>query len=138
MIKQLAHLAFGVKDMKKTLVFYTEVMGFQKAFTLFDPNDDTQPWIEYVRISEGNFIEFFYSDSVTDFSKEETSYQHLCLETDDIWAFVEQMKRHNYPLDAPISMGLDNNWQCWVSDPDGNRIEIMQYGEASLQKRVNS
>ena len=135
MIKRIAHLAFGVKDMKKTLHFYTEVMGFEKAFTLYDPNDDSLPWIEYIRISDSNFIEFFYSDPSKLFSKDEVSYQHFCLETDDIQAFVKRMYDHHYPIDSPISMGLDNNWQCWVRDPDGNRIEIMQYGPNSLQLR---
>ncbi len=135
MIKRIAHLAFGVKDMKKTLHFYTEVMGFERAFTLYDPEDQTIPWIEYVRVSENNFIEFFYSDPKKSFAKDEVSYQHLCLETDDIQAFAKRMNDGSYPLDSPISMGLDHNWQCWVSDPDGNRIEIMQYGPKSLQLR---
>jgi lactoylglutathione lyase len=133
MIKRIAHLAFGVKDMKKTLHFYTEVMGFEKAFTLYDPNDSSIPWIEYIKISDSNFIEFFYSDPVNAFPKDEVSYQHFCLETDDIHAFVKRMNDYHYPIDSPISMGLDNNWQCWIKDPDGNRIEIMQYGPNSLQ-----
>ena len=135
MIKRIAHLAFGVKDMNKTLHFYTDILGFEKAFTLYDPKDNTTPWIEYVKVSEGNFIEFFYSDPKKPFSKEEVSYQHICLETDDIQAFVKRMKEKNYPLDSDLSMGLDNNWQCWVKDPDLNRIEIMQYGKDSLQLR---
>lgn len=135
MIKRIAHLAFGVKDMKKTLHFYTDIMGFEKAFTLYDPKDNKTPWIEYVKVSEGNFIEFFYSDPKKPFSKEEVSYQHICLETDDIQAFVKRMKEKNCPLDSDLSMGLDNNWQCWVKDPDSNRIEIMQYGKDSLQLR---
>lgn len=135
MIKQIAHLAFGVKDMKKTLHFYTEIMGFKKAFTLYDPNDDTLPWIEYVKIFDSNFIEFFYSGNDHQFSNDEVSYQHFCLETDDIHAFVKRMNEYDYPLDSPVSLGLDHNWQCWVRDPDGNRIEIMQYGPDSLQLR---
>ena len=135
MIKRIAHLAFGVKDMKKTLHFYTEIMGFEKAFTLFDPENPSIPWIEYVRISDNNFIEFFYSDPKKPFSKDEVSYQHICLETDDIQAFAKRMNDHSYPLDSSVSMGLDYNWQCWVKDPDGNRIEMMQYGPNSLQLR---
>ena len=29
-------------------------------------------------------------------------------------------------LDRPIKLGADGNYQCWVVDPDGNRIEFMQ------------
>jgi len=133
MIKRIAHLAFGVKNMEKTLQFYLDVLGFEKAFTLYDPDDELVPWIEYVKISDSNFIEFFYSDSNHPFAKIESSYQHFCLETDDIQAFVKRLNEYHYPLDSLVSMGLDHNWQCWVKDPDGNRIEIMQYGPNSLQ-----
>ena len=26
-------------------------------------------------------------------------------------------------------VGVDGNWQVWTVDPDGNKIEIMQYAE---------
>jgi hypothetical protein len=32
-------------------------------------------------------------------------------------------------------MGMDNSRQAWVADPDGNEIELMEYGAASLQLR---
>jgi lactoylglutathione lyase len=136
MIKRIAHLAFGVKDMKRSLYFYTEVMGFEKAFTLFD--DKHRPWIEYVRVSEYHFIELFYTDPELPFTTQESSYQHFCLETDNIHAFVIRLELKNYPIDSPITMGSDHNWQCWVKDPDGNRIEIMQYGIGSLQMKDGS
>lgn len=130
MIKGIAHLAFGVRDMKKSIDFYTKVMGFEKAFSLAD--EKGMPMIEYIRVSPGNFIELFYDDPTTPHNLH-PSYQHFCLETDDIQKFVETIFLHQYPLDQPISMGLDHNWQCWIKDPDGNRIEIMEYGKDSLQ-----
>ena len=30
-------------------------------------------------------------------------------------------------------MGLDRNRQCWIEDPDGNRIEFMQMSPESMQ-----
>jgi hypothetical protein len=30
-------------------------------------------------------------------------------------------------------MGMDNSRQAWVTDPDGNQIELMEYGPKSLQ-----
>ena len=30
-------------------------------------------------------------------------------------------------------LGSDNSWQAWLSDPDGNRIELHQYTAQSLQ-----
>jgi hypothetical protein len=30
-------------------------------------------------------------------------------------------------------MGMDNSRQAWVTDPDGNAIELMEYGYSSMQ-----
>jgi len=34
-----------------------------------------------------------------------------------------------------ISMGMDNSRRAWITDPDGNQIELMGYGHSSLQLR---
>ncbi len=30
-------------------------------------------------------------------------------------------------------MGSDHSWQAWLSDPDGNRVELHQYTPESWQ-----
>ena len=30
-------------------------------------------------------------------------------------------------------LAMDESWQAWITDPDGNRIEIHQYTEKSWQ-----
>jgi hypothetical protein len=32
---------------------------------------------------------------------------------------------------------MDNSRQAWVTDPDGNAIELMEYGASSLQLTGN-
>jgi lactoylglutathione lyase len=39
-------------------------------------------------------------------------------------------------IDREPKQGLDGNWQAWISDPDGNAIELMQLEEDSPQRRV--
>ena len=33
-------------------------------------------------------------------------------------------------------MGADGNWQAWIEDPDGHRIELMQMMPDSLQAKA--
>ncbi len=33
----------------------------------------------------------------------------------------------------PTIKAADNNWQTWIEDPDGHRIELMQMADDSLQ-----
>lgn len=61
------------------------------------------------------------------------NYQHLCLEVSDINEAKEAVMKNGIKLDKDIDLGPDGAYQLWVVDPDGNRIELMQYTEKSKQ-----
>ena len=108
MITHIAHGAITVKDMEASLKFYTEALGFKKVFEINEPNTGA-PWIVYLNISKGEFMELFYDGTVDNpWRSELIGFNHFCLEVDD------------------IKMGVDYNWQAWVTDPNGVRIELMQ------------
>lgn len=134
MIKGIAHLAFVVKEMEKSLDFYCEVLGFKKVFEIHD--DDGNPWINYLKIKDGQFIELFYSNSdEKEIQIVKSSYSHLCLEVENIYEIAEHLKQKGITLDVEPVQGKDLNYQCWAKDPDGNRIEFMQMNPDSLQSR---
>ena len=103
-VKGLAHTALNVADMEKSIAFYCDVLGFRKAFEMADPQTG-KPWIVYL-----------YAGGVS-----------------DINAIADKITGAGLELDRPVKFGIDNNWQCWVRDPDRNRIELMQVGEDSPQ-----
>lgn len=134
MIKGIAHLAYNAANMDQTLHFYCDILGFTKAFELDDDNGN--PWIVYVRVTEGQFIEFFYGNQESYRSvSHPISYSHLCLEVDDIQNIAERLTNFGVALDVPPRQGKDLNFQCWAKDPDGNRIEFMQIHPDSPQKK---
>ncbi len=45
---------------------------------------------------------------------------------DDIDRIIAQLDKAGILLTIAKKMAADKNWQCWIEDPDGNRIEIMQ------------
>lgn len=134
MVKGIAHLAFQVTDMEKSIAFYENAFGFKKKFTLQD--DQGQPWIVYLEVSKTQFIELFYAHNQLNQKPGTTSYQHLCLEIKGIFEFADELIKKGFVLDQPIILGKDNNYQCWIHDPDGNPIELMEYGKDALQLRV--
>lgn len=138
MIQGIGHLAITVKDMEKSLDFYTRVLGFTRAFELSNPQTD-EPWIEYIYMGNKQFIELFYGGT-NDYSwkSEDRAYNHICFVCDDMQKTASQIEEAGYKLDKQPKLGCDNNWQCWVSDPDGVRIEIMQLGDDSPQKKAMS
>ena len=58
MLKGIAHLAVTTKNMEESLHFYLDALGLKKAFSLANPKDGS-PWIEYLLVSPGQFIELF-------------------------------------------------------------------------------
>ena len=122
MIKNIGHVAFSVSDMEKSLHFYCNQLDFTHLFQLKDGKGN--PWINYLKITEHQFVELFYSKDLK--SGDGVSYGHLCLEVDDIEVTVRELESRGVVLAQKITQGSDKNFQAWIIDPDGNRIELMQ------------
>jgi lactoylglutathione lyase len=61
-----------------------------------------------------------------------TRYRHFCLEVTGLDEFCKALKDKGMEV-SEITLGLDNSRQAWIADPDGNDIELMEYGSSSLQ-----
>ena len=51
---------------------------------------------------------------------------YVCLEVADIDVAARELEAAGVPLIRGKQMGADGNWQAWIEDPDGHRIELMQ------------
>lgn len=125
MIGSIAHIAFMVKDMKKSLEFYCDILEFEHAFNV--TKEDGTPWIEYVKVAPKQFIELFH-DGVHAKENEESQigYHHFCFLVDDIEATAIHLRSKGVRLDIDPKRGIGKNYQAWIKDPDNNRIEFIQ------------
>jgi lactoylglutathione lyase len=131
MITQLAHNAYRVRNLQESIDFYAK-LGIHEALRL--KRDDGTTWIVYLQVNEDQFIELFPIDTATlDAAPPMASYHHFSLQVDDIQTTVRELESRGVVIDRPISKGLDHNYQAWVVDPNGNRIELMQIMPDSLQ-----
>ena len=55
----IAHIAVTCKDMHESLRFYKEALGGTKAFEIARPGTG-KPWIIYMALDGGQFVELFY------------------------------------------------------------------------------
>lgn len=137
MIRQLAHLNFVTDDLARIIDFYTGKLGLQVRFTLNNKQD--QPFGYYFGCGNTTFLEFFdqkmaaemWGGNVADLTAG-TRYRHFCLEVTGLDEFCASLKNKGVAVSA-ITMGMDNSRQAWVADPDGNQIELMEYGPLSSQ-----
>ena len=128
MITGIAHLCYTVSNLDAMLDFYCGKLGLTEAFGFHKP--DGRKFGAYVHVGGRTFIEMFEGDLAE--RAEGRPYRHLCLEVDDINATVETLRSAGVEV-TDVKMGGDNSWQAWLTDPDGNRIELHHYTPESKQ-----
>lgn len=140
MIKQLAHLNFFSNQAARLLDFYVGQLGLKVKFTL-DHNDGT-PFGWYLDCGNSTFIEIFDQQGAAkqwQFAAEElkkgNQYRHFCLEVTGLEDYRQGLVARGVAV-TPITVGMDNSKQCWIKDPDGNDIELMEYTPTSFQLRA--
>ncbi len=138
LITGIAHVAYAVSDLDRTLDFYCRGLGLREAFRLYDDNGQTR--IVYVQVRDLDFIEFFPRrpgmPSGTEARPGAASFRHLSLAVDDMQATVRELAARGIHTEKEPIRGKDLNWQSWIVDPDGNRIELMQIAADSPQNKA--
>lgn len=152
----LAHVAFFAKDYEKMFDFYVNKLGGMYAYHMtrccwpegepFWPEgtkaDDV--WLTYICFGN-QFIELFnegYSGSNTYAAH---SQAHFALEIGNMICMIERLTRegvkvYEYPEGPELSESIiarpldsSNCRSCYVRDPEGNWIELVQYTPESYQ-----
>jgi lactoylglutathione lyase len=140
-ISKIAHWALKVHDLEKSLAFYRDTLGFKEMMRI--DQEDGQLMLVYLRVTDTQFVELFPRGLGTVTPNEETtSMHHICLQVNSIADTVAALTAAGIPLFRAAKLGLDGNNQCWIKDPDGNRIEFMQMlpgnmQEAAIEKLIN-
>lgn len=125
MNNQFAHFNFNVVDLKRSLAFYREALGFTEK--------------RRKTAEDGSFIIVFLTDGATDFELELTwlrdwekpSYDlgdcefHLAVRTDDLAAAREKHEQMGCVCYVNEKMGI-----YFIQDPDGYWIEMIPQRES--------
>lgn len=137
MFRKLAHVCLITNDLEKLTGFYREKLGFTLQF--FFRNDDGEKFGAYLACGDTTFIEIFDQHKAaavwggnTDPLHQGNQYSHFCLEVTAITDVRKLLIDRGVEVGA-IKRGIDNSDQCWITDPDGNRIELMEYTHRSGQ-----
>ncbi|MHC4716510.1 MAG: VOC family protein [Planctomycetota bacterium] len=128
MITGLAHVCFTVSDLDEAEAFYRDMLGFAHAFDFLDDRGARNG--VYLHVGGRGFLELFTGELAG--RAQGQSYRHLCLEVDDIEAAVADLAARGVEV-TEVKLGSDNSYQAWLTDPDGNRIELHQYTPDSKQ-----
>ena len=123
-VTHLGHVAIRCSNLDDSLAFYAK-LGLREAFRLTRPDGSVN--LVYLQIDDTSFLELFPGGTEKiPGGRGQIGYVHCCLLVDDLQTSYR---------DA-VAQGGDGNWQFWVTDPDGTRIEMMQIMPESMQARA--
>lgn len=124
---RLLHTMLRVGDLKRSVEFYTQVMGM----TLLRQHDNEEyqyslAFVGYQPESEGAVIELTYNWGVTEYELG-TAYGHIALEVDNAAAACERIRNNGGRVTreaGPVKGG--STVIAFVEDPDGYKIELIE------------
>ena len=132
-ITDVGHPAFACHDIDVALAFY-EKLGITESFRLL--HDDGSLMLIYLHVGGDRFIELFPNGPSPAERPAKQSFMHVCLAVEGIEDFVEDIRARGVTIDVEPKVGLDFNTQAWITDPDGNKIELMEYSPQSPQVAI--
>lgn len=133
-VSAIGHVAIRVKDIARSLDFYVDKLGFAEMLRL---ERDGRLWLIYLRITDDQYLEIFpEGEGDRAAEREAVGYNHMCLAVPDIEQTMRELDAMGVATIRPKIKAADGNWQTWIEDPDGHRIELMQMDEDSLQLKA--
>ena len=130
-VSSIAHVAIRVKDIDRSLDFYVRKLGFKEMMRL---DRDGRLWLLYLRITDTQYLEIFPGgEGERAAGQDAVGYNHMCFQVPDIEQTVRELDAMGVPMVRPMIKAIDGNWQTWIEDPDGHRIELMQMAADGLQ-----
>jgi catechol 2,3-dioxygenase-like lactoylglutathione lyase family enzyme len=131
---RVIHVGYAVHDRAKQDSFYRRLLGFRPYwFGAFEPRKvdwvsqqapDGRDWVEYMMVGPGSDVPI---DKVN--ASQLGVLNHLSLGVPNMQAAVTTLYRENRlsPRHDGPQMGLDGKWQANFYDPDGTRVELMEF-----------
>jgi len=129
-VKQLSHVGVSTSDIERSLKWYTEILGLDEAFRLHSPDGELR--IIYLQLSPTTFVELFVGGP----RQQKPPNVHFAIEVTDIETAVADLLPRLPPESIrkrEITTGRDGSKIFNFFDPDGNRIEYMQFLPESQQ-----
>ncbi len=128
MIISLAHACFYVSNLERSVQFYRDQLGLTIAFDYRDEDGCVRGL--YFYLGQRTFLEMF--ERAIDGPAERESFRHICMEVDDMDQTVASLRERGVEVHG-VARGRDRSHKAWITDPDGNEIELHQYTPDSAQ-----
>jgi lactoylglutathione lyase len=120
----LAHVGLFVSDLDKAEEFYGHILGFGH-FSLDKPTGGLM--LNYYKVND-HYIEIYPGLKGDD----QDRLSHIAFETADAPKLRDYLSSKGVKVPAALKPGLDKNISFMVDDPEGRKIEFVQYMPGSI------
>ena len=112
-------------DLERSIRWYEDCLQREKVFHA--KQEGERPELLFLEFAKGQFVELFTNGKTkVQQPPDAIGYQHFCLVVDDLEQALQQLASVNvYPHRGPFA-GRAQYRIAFISDPDGNIIELMQ------------
>ena len=122
---ELIHTCYRITDPEKSVPFY-EALGFEELFRM--PIGDEAINIFMGMPNDGARLELTHNFGVTEYEIG-TGYGHIAISADELDATLARLAEQGIePEKPPYTVREGGSRICFVRDPDGYRIEIIETG----------
>lgn len=124
----LGHICLFTTDFERALHFYVDGLGFEEMFSM--PFAGGRITNAYLRITKNQYLELFGNIPLEKPGR--ISFDHFCLHVADVVQVHKELTEKGLEV-TPVEEGSTHCLKFYVTDPDGNKIEMMQLRPDSMQ-----
>lgn len=128
MLRRIDHTTITVRDLDRSVRFYTELLGFVVDHTMWIPESSLR--ITFLRLGD-TVLEIFgvgeIRGSMVNDINEIIGYKHICLLADSVDKEYDRLKKAGIQFRIPPTTVQDSVRIAFFSDPDGMDIELIEY-----------
>ena len=122
-MSELIHTCYRIGDIDRSVAFY-EKLGFEEVGRIPIRDEATNVFMGLP--GDGARLELTYNHGVDSYELG-TGYNHIAVTVDDIDATLERLAEEGIePEKPPYTVREGGSRLCFVRDPDGYRIEIIE------------
>jgi lactoylglutathione lyase len=129
------HVGLRVAEPERSIAFYTS-LGYELVGAVPATELGT---LTMLKLPGDEFVALELVHGPTTSQIEPGGLSHLVVQVEDMHATVEQLTARGIQVEEPGSPdGSDDFWTTWATDPDGYRIELVQWPRGHPQGMTRS
>lgn len=121
---RFGHVAFKVADVEKSIKWYGDAFGAKIIYRIAAGGD--RPELMFLEFSKGQCVELFPGGkNMPQSPADAIGYIHFCLVLNNLEQALEHLAKMGVKPDRKF-IGRAKQRIAFVTDPDGNSIELME------------